>query len=94
MPYADGKLTDEDKKKIESWLNENAETPACPVCGSNLWNMGEYLLRGEAYTTGGFLVGGPSYPMAFIVCDNCGHVRQFMAKKIGLTFAGAENASS
>jgi hypothetical protein len=28
--------------------------------------------------------GGAEYPMAFIVCENCAYVREFMAVPIGL----------
>lgn len=90
MPPTQGKLTQEDKAKVVSWLNEKAKSAHCPVCGVNDWTVGDDLLNGMVFSGGNLIVGGPAYPMAFIVCNNCAYTRQFMAIPIGLLPSEAE----
>lgn len=89
MPDSEGKLTPSEKSLLATWLNTRAAGPgansACPVCGTNNWVLGDHLLNAMVFHPGGAMViGGPTYPMAFIACSNCQHVRTFMALPIGI----------
>jgi C4-type Zn-finger protein len=79
-----GKLSPEGKQKFVEWLNEKSKSAECPVCGTNQWNVGDDLLNLTPFTGGTLVVGGLSYPVAFISCGNCMYVRHFMAVPLGL----------
>jgi hypothetical protein len=84
MPNADGKLTPAEIETFRLWLNQKQRNHNCEVCGENNWGLGEHLLHGQIFTGGGLVVGGTTYPQAFIVCNNCAHIRLFMAVPIGI----------
>ena len=85
MSNNDGKLTTEERKKFATWLNERGKSHKCPVCERSDWGIGEHLLQGLIYLPNGNVsIGGPNYPQAFIVCNNCAYTRTFMAVQIGL----------
>lgn len=84
MPGSDGKLTQAERDRFVAWLNSRQKNHQCEVCNSNDWQIGEHLLHGQVFTGGGLVIGGASYPQAFIVCGNCAHIRLFMAVPIGL----------
>lgn len=84
-------LSKADRSKIVDWLNTRQKFGDCPVCGTNHWTVGGHLLHGQALgANGGIIIGGSNYPMAFVVCDNCAYVRQFMAVPMGLDFLKKE----
>jgi hypothetical protein len=89
MPKADGQLTQGEQEKLKRWLETHSgpmANSACPSCGTNNWTLGSHLINALVYHPGGaMVVGGPTYPMAFIACANCFHVRTFMAIPIGIT---------
>lgn len=85
MANSDGKLTKQDQDKVGAWLNEKGSHHACPVCQTNDWIVGEHLINNMAFSGGNLVVGGPTYPTAFVVCTNCAYVRQFMAVPLGIT---------
>jgi hypothetical protein len=84
MPGKDGKLTQGERDKLFAWVNAKGKNHQCPVCLTNKWAFGEHLLHGQIYHGGNMVVGGANYPMAFMVCSNCAHVRTFMAVPIGI----------
>ena len=81
----DKKLSKEQKDKFKQWLDSKGKIGVCPVCESNKWFMGDHLTSGVLFADGGTHLGGPVYPQAMIVCENCAYVRHFMAIPIGLT---------
>lgn len=86
MEIPDGKLSTEQQQKLLSWLNDKGAPDPCPVCHGSQWEMGGHLLQGVIHTPGvGMTIGGGSYPLAFISCARCAHVRTFLARPIGLT---------
>ena len=90
MSEKDGTLSKADQDKIVSHLNEKGKNHTCPVCLKNNWGIGDRLLNGMPISPDAALhIGGPSYPMAFVVCNNCSYVRHFMAVPLGL-FPGDE----
>ncbi|MGR3456092.1 hypothetical protein [Pseudooceanicola sp.] len=91
MPRGDGSLSKDEKQKVIDWVNEKGVHHNCPVCGSNNWGVGDHLLSGMPYMGGSIVAGGPSYPAAMLVCNNCAYTRHFMAVKIGLFSAGGSS---
>ena len=84
MPDQNGKLTQADKDKFIAWMNKKAKAHHCPVCATNAWTIGDDLINALPYTGGSLVIGGPTYPLAFLVCNNCAYTRHFMAVPIGL----------
>ena len=85
MSNNDGRLTDKERDKFVAWLNGKGKSHKCPVCEENDWGIGPNFIQGLIYhPNGGVSIGGPSYPQAFIVCNNCAYTRTFMAVQIGL----------
>ena len=75
-------LSAEQKKKIIDWLNDRLKEPACPACGNGKLRLGDGLLEGRIFQGGGLVAGGPSYPQFVLFCENCFHVRHFMATPV------------
>lgn len=84
MPDSDGKLTKSEKAKVARWLSEKGIGPYCPVCSENEWAVGDHVIDMKPLSSGGFVIGGSSYPVAFVFCKNCFYTRQFLAMPIGL----------
>lgn len=86
MPGNDGRLTPQEKQRVIDWLHrKGTTTQQCPVCGTNAWTVGDHLLNGMVHHGGGnVILGGASYPMAFVVCNNCAYTRHFMAVPMGV----------
>lgn len=80
-----GTLTAEDKKKFLDWLNSKTKNnPTCPVCSENDWSVADHLINAMAFTPNAMIIGGPTYPMAVLACNNCAFTRTFMAVPVGL----------
>jgi hypothetical protein len=84
MPGPDGRLTLEERQKFAEWLNRHFKNQRCDICQSVNWGIGEHLLHGQIFTGGGLVIGGATYPQAFIACGTCYHVKLFMAAPIGI----------
>lgn len=86
MPGPDGKMNGAEKGRFIAWLNDKTKLePSCPVCGTNKWNVGDHLLNAMVFHGGAaMVVGGPTYPLAFVACSNCQYTRTFMAVPIGI----------
>jgi hypothetical protein len=78
------KLSKEQRDKIADSLTEKGARLACPACGTNQWLVGEHLLRADLFSSEGTFLGGPSYPLAFVVCQNCFFVRTHLAIALGV----------
>ncbi len=85
MPAPDGLLTSEERERALAWLNSKLKGgDDCPVCKENTWALGGHLIQANIFRGGMTFIGGPSYPMAFLVCVNCAYVRHFMAVQMGI----------
>ena len=87
MPDKDGKLTDEDRKKVNDWLAKFPEwiNGTCPICGSKQWMLAEHLV--QPVTLGpseGLQLGGIGYPQIMLVSNPCGYTRMLNAVIIGV----------
>lgn len=72
------KLAKDQKKKIQEWLEEKwTAPPGCPVCQTTNFTIADHLVTPTILADGGMMLGGPSYPQALLICDNCGHTRYF-----------------
>lgn len=84
MSDQSGTISKGDKEKIVAWLNEKATMHHCPSCGKNNWTIGNDLINMMPFSGGDVIIGGPTYPAAFLVCNHCAYIRQYMAIPMGL----------
>jgi hypothetical protein len=76
-------MTQQQANKLTQWLQSKGVRGACSACGKNNWAPGGIVSAPE-FTGHAIAIGGPSVPMAQLVCGNCGHVMLFAAVPIGL----------
>jgi len=65
-----------DRKKIADKLSEKGATRPCHRCGQNAFTVLEgftHIQLQEDFSAG-LVIGGPSVPVANIVCNNCGAI--------------------
>ena len=86
MSESNEKLSEADRNRIAQWVDKRAGESKCNVCGHDLWVVGSHLLEGRVYSRTSPTAAEATYPMAFVVCANCHHVRHFMAMGMGLEF--------
>jgi hypothetical protein len=84
VPEKDGKLTENEIQSLQKWLGEKWTNRNCVTCGVNNWNLNPYIAIMPLHTPGRVLVGGPSFPVVPVVCNNCGNALLFNAVTIGL----------
>ena len=77
------------QKLLFQWLRAKGVCQQCPACGASSWMVGDIVVPPAAPGGGGTTVGGPSYPLAQMICENCGHVRHFASTLIGLDLQSA-----
>lgn len=65
------------KEKVRRHFRLNEVVPDCPYCGTGGWEPGEII-------AGAAVDGRGSVPMVQFVCNNCGHVALFDAKRVGV----------
>ena len=64
--------------KMNVWLRTHAYSKPCPYCGGTQFSTGE-IVAAPIYSHGNVSIGGPTMPMAQLVCNNCAHVIFFAA---------------
>jgi hypothetical protein len=80
MPDESGKLSTEDKEKVEAWLKKKWRAPVtCPVSQDNNWIIGDHVVTPVNWATKGLIVGGRVYPQVMLICKTCGHTLLFNA---------------
>ena len=85
MPDAQGKLSPEDKEKIQKWLNEKWKVPKhCPISQDNNWIIGDYVTTPMNYGGGGMIIGGQITPQIMMICTSCGYTLHFNAMFMGI----------
>ena len=84
MPDNPGLLTDDQKRRIVEWLKQRGAPKHCAACGQNNWNLGAHLVVPSTWMGGGISLGGPSYPLAMLICRNCSHTVLFNAVIMGI----------
>ncbi len=80
------KLTKEQFEQFQKWLEKKSHGELfCPICGVKKWIVGEHIVAPPVQTPGGgMIIGGASYPLASIICSNCGFTRFFNALIAGV----------
>jgi hypothetical protein len=71
-------LSQEEKQKIVEWLKAKAGEKArpCPICGHTEWAIAdEAVIPVRLEKKKIMLGGGPIYPLAMLVCMNCGNTQ-------------------
>ena len=76
-------MTPDQKTKFEQWLSARDIRPECIACGAVAWTPGD-IIAGVVQNDGNMTIGGPSVPMAQLVCGNCAAILLFAAVPIGL----------
>ncbi len=77
-------LDDERRARLESWLQEKGVRRDCIACGSETWRVGDVVAPPPTPSGGGTVVGGPSFPLAQIICEHCGFVMHFSTVTAGI----------
>jgi hypothetical protein len=87
MPDLKGKLSEEEKQKIRSWIDARRATALliCPVCNKTDWVVADHLVQpltlGEKFAA---MLGGTAYPVAQVVSLQCGYTMYFNAVLMGI----------
>jgi hypothetical protein len=81
-------LTQEQRLTVQKWFDEKMAGGVigkCGMCGSRSWTLVEHLVAPPTWNSGGgMLIGGISFPMVMITCQNCGNTHFHSAVMIGL----------
>ncbi len=85
MPDAQGKLSSEDKEKIQKWLKEKWKASnLCPISQDNKWIINDYVTTPMNFGGGGMIVGGQVTPQIMMICASCGYTLYFNAMVMGI----------
>lgn len=84
MPDATGRLSAEEKSHVIKWLQQRGKHHECPVCTNNKWTVADHMIAGRIHAEDPRTIVRESYPQVALVCNNCAHVRYFMALPLGL----------
>lgn len=74
-----------DEEKVRAWFDNFAIS--CRICGGSQWNLIEEYLEMPVYRD-----DTKSRPAVCLMCKNCGEMRFFDAKNIGLIEQEGEGA--
>ena len=79
-------ITDEQKRKIESWFKSNqpATGLVCPICNHKNWTILGDFLAPPTFHGGAMIIGGTSYPHFVLLCTTCGNSQFINAVVAGL----------
>jgi hypothetical protein len=82
----DGKLTTEQRKKFEGWINSKSTLIGkCPICSDRRWTLIDHFVDLPIYRGGNVVLGGGiSYPSVGMVCTNCGNTQLINAMISGI----------
>ncbi len=80
-------LSQEQVEAAQRFFRLNGVVLDCPYCGSRGWEAGEIVSGTVVDEQGNTRPEGTAVAMAQFVCDNCGHVMLFDARRLGLTSA-------
>lgn len=79
------KLSEDEKKKIITALNDRGATLPCPRCNNNNFTLLDGYLNQTIQTElKGLVIGGPSIPSVVVACNRCGFLSQHALGVLGL----------
>ena len=86
MPAENGKLSDDEIRKIHEWTAKRIpEGARCPFCKEQDWQAGDYLTTPIVTNQGAEkLLSGPDFPSLSVVCRNCGFIANLSARVVGI----------
>ena len=73
-----------DFDRVTAWFKEKGVTTICPVCRSSGFKVADEF-AGLPQHDGEKLNINRAYLQVNVICRNCGHIRNFSAKVMGLT---------
>ena len=73
-----------DFDRVTKWFKEKGVTTICPTCGSSGFKVADEL-AGIPQHDGQSINLDRAFLQVNVICRNCGHIRNFSAKAIGLT---------
>lgn len=78
-------FTEEDKRKIESWIKERCPQLQCFCCGSQRWELQDRAAMTVMFDVhSGRIHYMDGYPLVGLICKYCAYVSWFSAPMIGL----------
>lgn len=77
-------LNDRQMQSVRRFFRLNGVVPDCPYCSTHGWNDGEIIATMVVDEQGNARPDAAAVPMVQFVCDNCGHVSLFDARRLGL----------
>lgn len=84
LPDDPGKIPDDAARRLAAWFDSKHILLVCPICRANSWGTFGHIVAPNVYSSTGMVVGGISYPLMNVVCQNCGSVQSFSAVMLGL----------
>jgi hypothetical protein len=84
MPDNTGRLTPEDKKKIEAWFGTHWHNYLCPFCKSDKWNYADHIVVTPRSASDGLVTGSMTYPFIAVHSIPCGYTIFFSAVMMGI----------
>ena len=75
-------LNEEQMDKANQYFRLNGVVPDCPYCSVRGWDGGEIISAAAVDEQGNART--EAVPMVQFVCNNCGHITLFDARRIGL----------
>ena len=67
---------------VRAWIAKKKIRLDCVACGHQGWEVGDVIAPPAAPQGGGTVLGGPSFGLVQIFCQNCGYVMHFNASLI------------
>jgi hypothetical protein len=77
-------INETQQEKLFEWLSEKGVRDTCPACGCEARRVGDIIAPPPMPHGGGTVVGGPSFPLVQVICENCSFVMHFASTPIGL----------
>jgi len=81
----------ENKETALRWIKERCPNLKCEACNHNKWTLADDLVMSMPFTGGGLVIGGPSYPLAMLICNNCGNTKHFNAVMMKAVTGGEDD---
>ena len=69
-------LSEEEKRKIITALNQKIPNLKCPMCNHNKFSLAEGYFSNFIQNLKNISLGGANIPTTAIICENCGFVSQ------------------
>jgi len=77
-------LSDEQMEKARRFFRLNGVVPDCPYCSTHGWEGGEIVSTPVVDERGNTQPENVTVPMVQFLCNNCGHITLFDARRLGL----------